>query len=135
MKKYEGTIQSLPTHTKKETIFGKAIDLKRNKSQGFTVSSDLLPPKPYGYMVAIPNEINITELSGDEIRGKVNQLFQECVGKADLFIGGYRYSDGKSVLELSEWIPNEDTAIHAAKMRNQYSIWDLESKEEIIILK
>jgi hypothetical protein len=135
MKKYEGTIQSLPTHTKKETIFGKAIDLKRNKSQGFTVSSDLLPPKPYGYMVAIPNEINITELSGMDIRGKVNQLFQEAIGKADLFIGGYRYTEGKAVLELSEWIPSKDTAIHAAKLREQYSIWDLEAKEEIIILK
>ena len=86
-------------------------------------------------MVALPSEINVTELSAMEIRGKINQLFQECVGKADLFVGGYRYTDGKSVLELSEWIPNEDTAIHAAKLRNQYSIWDLAEKQEIIILK
>ena len=126
-------VSKLPTHTKKETLAGRILDCKRNRIDGFTLSADLREPNKYGYMVGTGwGEFDAAQLRYEEIRGKVNQLMTEIGGKPDLFIGAWNH-EGKTVVEVSEWIPEKDMAIHVGKLRSQYSIWDIAEGEEIVL--
>lgn len=126
-------ITSLPLHTRKEVVFGKIMDALKGKIDGFSIGTDLRTPPSYGYMVGgLSGEIKASELTSPEIRGKVNQLFVEASGKADIYIGGWR-NGNDVVVELSEWCPSLESAMFAGSMRKQIAVYDLYNGKDILV--
>ena len=125
-------VTQLPKHTKVETLVGHINDVKGKRSEGFTKSFDLLSPPPYGYIVGTgAGEFDANELISDEIRFRVSELVDLYSGHDKLFLGGWVSDEGKVVIEVSQWIMDEDTAIQTGKRDKQISIWDIANKKEI----
>jgi len=125
-------VTQLPKHTKVETLVGHINDVKGKRSEGFTKSFDLVSPPPYGYIVGTgAGMFNANELISDEIRFRVSELVDLYSGHDKLFLGGWISPDGEVVIEVSQWIMDEDTAIQTGKRDKQISIWDIANKKEI----
>ena len=125
-------VTRLPKHTKVETLVGFINDVKGKRSKGFTKSFDLVSPPPYGYMVGTgAGEFDATNLTSDEIRFRVGELVDLYSGHDKLYLGGWISPEGEVVIEVSQWIMDEDTATQTGKRDKQISIWDIANKNEI----
>lgn len=127
-------VTKLPHHTVVETIMGYINRVNRGESDGFTIGISLHQPPPYGYMVGTgAHKFNPKKLISDVIRSKVNEIVTNYRWDKNLYIGGCRNPDGEIIIEVSQWVLNESTAIYAGKRDNQNAIWDLHESKEIII--
>jgi hypothetical protein len=123
--------------TKPLKVKSSVLDTIRQNPGGFSVTPKGKTPTN-GFMVSVPGRTRIISESdlkgpnGARIIQDYAQQHSDILRQPGAHIGGWTdHASGKTYLDVSQNIKDQDKAISTGKAHNQIAIWDVKNSKEI----